>query len=787
MSHELRCAFVSVLFGITMAPAADAALPFLSTQGSRIVDPDGNPIVLRGCNLGNWLMLESWMLGGCIQDDGQNYHDQAHLFRTLQQRFGQERFDHLFQLYRDGYIGPRDFELIKSFGFNVARVPFDYRLLQEDQPPYSLRSNAFAWLDRAVKLADAAQVYVILDLHGAPGGQSGKDHTGESGQNHLWHNDVNKQRTIDLWTALAGHFKGNPTVAAYDLINEPYGDYHTDARPELAELIPKICAAIRATGDQHIVFFPGALNGGIAFYGDPHAHDFTNVGFTEHFYPGLFGSTPALETQARMLNQELPNRLEYLRRLGVPYFVGEFNIVLPSEYPNRIMRAYYDRFAENGWAATMWSYKLLTPHGGVDPGVWYLVTNASPLPRVDINNSSYEDFEKLFTSFATMPLAVNQPLREALTTSTPSPLLLAEYPKALTALPPGMSQADPPGWASLDIGHATPGCTRASPDGTVVIFAGGSDIHGTRDSCRFVSQAARDQADLSAQFTGFLDTHVFAKTGIMARWGEQPGAPMAMINIFPEGQIALISRSRAGAATSEIKPLIDVSQPVELRLKVQAGQASGFYRDHSGDWKTLGTAPVPDGSDFRIGIAACSHVDAALTMIKARLGAAADLDLPAPPVVDQSTAIASLLANSSFEWNGSPDDPPSGWKRWDEPIDRDPPAHDRQNDASAGLSQDLSVVPGRRYELSIWAKPTSPANQTGTLELRLENTVEGGQVTLNLRKYAISELARGDALARLSVSGTAISDKLRILLILSSDAPDLPKVDFSQITLLPRP
>ena len=86
--------------------------------------------------------------------------------------FGDERGQKLIDLYRANYITPRDFELIKSFHFNVVRVPFDYRMIQEDEPPYRVRRDAFVHLDRALEMAEAAGVYVILDMHGTPGGNS---------------------------------------------------------------------------------------------------------------------------------------------------------------------------------------------------------------------------------------------------------------------------------------------------------------------------------------------------------------------------------------------------------------------------------------------------------------------------------------------------------------------------------------------------------------------------------------------------------------------------------------
>ncbi len=542
----LFCAAITLL---GFDPALSfASLPMIAASGSKLVDPNGSTIILKGCNLGNYLMLESWMFGKTLGVEPDHlFRDGAFVYRTLRERFGEEKSGHLIELYRDGWITPRDMELIKSFGFNVVRLPFDYRLVQEDRPPFAIKPDAFHWLDHAVDMAEAAGIYVILDLHGTPGGQSLEDHTGQAGQDHLWSSEEDQKRTVEVWRAVANHFKDRTAVAAYDLINEPYGNHSEDCRPVLAKLMPEIYQAIRSTGDRHVVFFSGALNGGIAFYGNPHDRGMTNVGFTEHFYPGLFGSKAALETQARVLTQELPAKNDYTDEIASPYYVGEFNVVLDSEDSWRAMRAYYDRFAEYGWPSTMWAYKLISVKGGVGPDSWCMVTNAGQLPSLDLNHSSYEDFEKFFTDLATMPLATNERLRDALTTPNPAPLYLAQYPRLPTAPPTNPPPSEPSGYLSVDLGGATPGYTEALPDGNVLIMGGGQDIFGASDACRFVSQPAQSgSADVRATLLSFVDSGEFAKAGIMARWGDgdRADSAMAMVNMFPDGTVALLTRPR---------------------------------------------------------------------------------------------------------------------------------------------------------------------------------------------------------------------------------------------------
>jgi glucan 1,3-beta-glucosidase len=247
---------------------------------------------------------------------------------------------------------------------------------------------------------------VILDLHGTPGGNSLEMHTGQEGQPGMWGKPDCYRRTAGVWRAVADRYKGRAVVAAYDLVNEPYADKKLDVRPSLLELMPQVYRAIREVDDRHVIFFPGALRYGIEFYGDPKQQGMHDVGFTEHRYAGLFGDKPVIESHARELLERFPKKQAYVARLGVPYLFGEFNVVLRRAGGDRVMREYYDRAAEWGWTATMWSYKLLKREGGVKPDPWYMVTNAPPLQKLDLRTSSYEDFEHFFQSLATMELAV---------------------------------------------------------------------------------------------------------------------------------------------------------------------------------------------------------------------------------------------------------------------------------------------------------------------------------------------------------------------------------------------
>jgi len=110
------------------------ALPPLHANGTAIVDDKGQPVLLRGCNLGNWLLNELWMMEMWRPDDPK---DQWQMEELLQQRFGVEEKERLLELYRENWIKRRDFDIIKSWRFNVVRLPFYYGLLEDDATPVS--------------------------------------------------------------------------------------------------------------------------------------------------------------------------------------------------------------------------------------------------------------------------------------------------------------------------------------------------------------------------------------------------------------------------------------------------------------------------------------------------------------------------------------------------------------------------------------------------------------------------------------------------------------------------
>jgi glucan 1,3-beta-glucosidase len=757
---------LALLTVMSTGPARAAQLPRLAGKGTAVAElASGKPVTLKGCNLGNWLLLEPWMQRWDIAD-------QQTIIRTLADRFGDAKADELMEAYRAGYITPRDFELVKSFHFNLVRLPFESLLLADEQG--KMRPDAFKWLDRALEMAEAAEVYVIIDMHGAPGRQSRDQCSGERGRNQLLSDPACQQRMIDLWTRIAQRYKDRSVVAGYDLLNEPYDDYERDVRATLRELSARCYKAIRSTGDTHLIIFPNALGRGVTFYGDVQALGMTQVAFTDHYYPGLFGSPSTLASHAALLARRIPQTAAYLEHVGSPMLVGEFNVALEKCGGDAMMRRYYDEFARRGWMATMWSYKLLKPAGGVEADNWYMVTNAAALPALDIRTAPLDEIQKYISSLATMPLAVDEKLRDALTSATAPPITLPPLDPLPEAAPTARSAG---AWKLRDVGTSQPSGVSESP-GQIAIVAGGSDIYSTRDTFAFLAQSVPETATLVTTLNELANSDTYAKAGLMLRFGE-PGAadyasaPFVMVHAFPDGGLAMTVRPQPGKAATESKRCIG-PLPRRLALVRDHAQVDAFVDNGADGWVKLGSATLSQPGPVQGGVAVCSHADGLLTRATVRdlsLSAGSHLTRAISPHANPATPTGrNLLVNESFENDG-------GWHFFGNGTARSDSAEAARTgkwalvssagDAgNAGAWQDVPAQAGKRYAFTVFVHrddPVPAGNQNVSIALEA-TAVAGRQIALAEHGCALEQIESTGGWSLLRVSACAISDHVRVLI-----------------------
>ncbi len=401
--------------------AAQQPLPMLSTKGTQWTGAQGKPVQLKGANLGNWLIPEFWMMG---YGEDAKINDQCTLEAVLDKRFGRAERERLVKLHRDNWITERDWDLLAAFRFNIVRLPFMWSVVEDEQNPGHLRPDAWVYLDKAIAEAGKRGIYVILDLHGAVGAQGHEHHSGCAHQNKYWSTPAYQQRTVWLWQEVAKRYKDNSTVAAYDLLNEPWGS----SAQHLATVVRELSTAVRAIDKKHIILLPDHPQGNIAAYGNPADHGMVHVAFETHPYPGFFGwGKPGRDIHKEWLQCKAQDRgicqwVDRTKPLNTPLLIGEFQpwADIEPELSGQITRASYDRYAELGFAATAWSYKKLSRKGGRGPVNWGLVTNApsEPVPELNFETAPLAEIEAFFKHFGSMKYEVNEPVMRWMNSKT---------------------------------------------------------------------------------------------------------------------------------------------------------------------------------------------------------------------------------------------------------------------------------------------------------------------------------------------------------------------------------
>ncbi|MFZ0633743.1 MAG: cellulase family glycosylhydrolase, partial [Acidobacteriaceae bacterium] len=200
--------------GVLLAPALLSAQPakrgFVHAQGTELVDGNGHPLLLRGINLGNWFEVEGYM----FHFDGgpESPREIEDLTREL---LGPAKAEQFWEQWRANYITEADIDRIHAMGFNSVRVPLHWKFFTSDD------SEGFRLLDQLVAWAKKDGIYVILDMHCAPGGQTGANIDDSYGYPWLFVSPEAQQATAAEWRRIAQHYAKNPTVLGYDLLNEP--------------------------------------------------------------------------------------------------------------------------------------------------------------------------------------------------------------------------------------------------------------------------------------------------------------------------------------------------------------------------------------------------------------------------------------------------------------------------------------------------------------------------------------------------------------------------------------
>lgn len=351
---------------------------FLKANGTSLRNESGtgNRILLRGINAGGWFVQELWM---CPTQETGTVQDQKTIESTLISRFGEEKANELLNVYYDNFWTIKDFDNCQEMGMNCLRLPIWYYNIIDRNG--EVREDAFDRIDWFVSEAGKRGMYVIIDMHGAPGSQNDRDHSGDINSNKsLWQGPdavYNQNLLIQIWELIARHYNGNPIVAGYDLLNEPYcaaGEY-TDST--VWDLYDRTYDAIRKIDKNHVIIMEGTWEP----YNlpNPDRYGWSNVMYEYHCYN--YDSLTNPEDQLATVKRKMQaiQMMDY----NVPSYIGETSFFSNPESWKKCLAELNSH--DISW--TLWTYKV-TGNGDNSWGIYNM-----PISSADVATESFESIK----------------------------------------------------------------------------------------------------------------------------------------------------------------------------------------------------------------------------------------------------------------------------------------------------------------------------------------------------------------------------------------------------------
>ncbi|HNX80827.1 MAG TPA: cellulase family glycosylhydrolase [Candidatus Omnitrophota bacterium] len=331
---------------------------------------------LRGVNLGGWLMMEGYILGG------RNIAEQQ-FKAAFKKRCGKEACAIFERLFRERFIGEQDFKNCAAMGANCVRLPFNCRLIEHNQPGYRYLDNAFRW-------GEKYNIGIILDMHAAPAAQNCDWHSDSLGRARLWEQEIFRARMIALWEKVVARYKDEKALIGYDLLNEPVlGD---TSAALLKKLYQALIRRLKAIDAQHTYFLEGSLwSQRVEFLADiledniaVSIHAYQPLQYTFNFVP--FQSYPGKiqheQWDRSAITRYLAGYAEFSRKHSVEIYVGEFGINWRGGYWGECAYLYdmLKAFHAYNFGYTYWTYKAVAQQCFPD-GVYQYLKNPAFVRR----------------------------------------------------------------------------------------------------------------------------------------------------------------------------------------------------------------------------------------------------------------------------------------------------------------------------------------------------------------------------------------------------------------------
>ena len=365
--HIIFFSFLAIIF----SPSNAQQKNFFSVSGKKIFDAGGNEILLKGIGIGNWLVPEGYMFR-FEKTSSPRLIDQM-----LRELIGPAETNKFWKKFRENYITKNDIKFLKQTGFNSIRIPFNFRLFASEENPEIFLDEGFNQLDKIISWCEEVNLYVILDMHCAPGGQTGDNIDDSFGYPYLFLDKESQELTMNIWEKIAERYSNKSIIIGYDLLNEPIAHYFDieNLNPKLEPFFKELVGEIRKADTNHIVFIGGAQwNSNFDVFGPP--FDSKSV-YTFHKY----WTEPNIDV--------IQSYIDFRNKYDVPIWLGE-----SGENTNEWIDTFRNVLEENkiGWC--FWTYKKLDSNRGVvsikKPDGWDKIQKFSESDR-----TSYETLRKI--------------------------------------------------------------------------------------------------------------------------------------------------------------------------------------------------------------------------------------------------------------------------------------------------------------------------------------------------------------------------------------------------------
>jgi glucan 1,3-beta-glucosidase len=343
--------------------------------------------MIKGVNLGNWLVLEKWMSPELF--DGTTAEDETYLCKELSEVAKQERL----KVHRDSYITARDFAYLADKGIDVVRIPVPFFIFGGYEPYV----GCIEYLDKAFAWAEKYGLKILIDLHTVPDSQNGFDNGGLCGV-CKWHkNPAHVEFAITVLEKLTMRYKDRKSLWGIGLLNEPISQELWDlidlpnrykaVDPEAARGSEPVPTAflkqfytdayrrIRAISeDVTIVFQDGfRIREWVGFLKEP---EFKNFLVDTHPYLMGYRGDESLEGYLKHIEDDFASMVKEMAQY-FPVIIGEWCINTPSKKVAALSiaekRSYYQQIAAaqlKAWECAVgwfyWSYKLHRDDPAVD-------------------------------------------------------------------------------------------------------------------------------------------------------------------------------------------------------------------------------------------------------------------------------------------------------------------------------------------------------------------------------------------------------------------------------------